>query len=231
MTPQNQDQTNDRQRRVRRVAGLAVGGALVASAAVALPALASNRVEPAEGAATTTTLSAIVTTIVPQAVPVATPAGPSLEEQVKARFAAMTPEELAAFALFTATDDQKAAFEKFVTPPPPPVVTPAPKAAAPNTAAPKTAAPAASTGGGAPSNGFLSCVRNRESRGNYSAYNPSGASGAYQMMPQTAANTARHAGRSDLAGKPVSQWSAADQDAMANHLYQWQGSAPWGGSC
>lgn len=227
MTPLNQDQTNDRQRRVRRVAGLTVGGALIASAAVALPALASNRVEPAEGAATTTTESPIVTTTVPAAVPVTTPAGPTLEEQVTARFAALTPEELAAFSLYTATDEQKAAFVQFVTPPPPPpppapVVTQAPKAA------PKAAA---SSGGGAPANGFLACVRNRESRGNYQAYNPSGASGAYQMMPQTAANTARHAGRGDLAGKPVSQWSAADQDAMANHLYQWQGSAPWGGSC
>lgn len=220
MTPQNQDPMNDRQRRVRRVAGLAVGGALVASAAVALPALASNRVESAEGAGTTT--STVVTTV-PVTTPAA-PAGPTLEEQVTARFAAMTPEELAAFSLFTATDEQKEAFTKFVTPPPPPppvVVKPA---------APKAAAKA-STGGGTPGNGFLACVRNRESRGNYSAYNPSGASGAYQMMPQTAANTARHAGRGDLANKPVSQWSPADQDAMANHLYQWQGSGPWGGSC
>lgn len=107
---------------------------------------------------------------------------------------------------------------------------PKPVAAAtkPQVAKPQATAKAQTSSSG-PSNGFLACVRNRESRGNYSAYNPSGASGAYQFMPQTAVNTANHAGRPDLASKPVSQWSPADQDAMANHLYQWQGAAPWAG--
>lgn len=91
-----------------------------------------------------------------------------------------------------------------------------------------TSAPAQSSSPG----GFLACVRNRESRGNYQALNSSsGASGAYQLMPTTAHNVAIHAGRSDLASKPVSSWSNADQDAMAQVLLQWQGTAPWGGSC
>lgn len=79
--------------------------------------------------------------------------------------------------------------------------------------------------------GFLACVRQRESRGNYTAVNgSSGAAGAYQFMPQTARNTAMHAGRPDLAGRPVTSWSPADQDAMAQHLYQWQGPGPWAAS-
>lgn len=86
-----------------------------------------------------------------------------------------------------------------------------------------------STGGG---NGFLGCVKNRESRGQYGAVNgSSGAAGAYQFMPQTWNNTARHAGRPDLVGKNPATASAADQDAMAQHLYSWQGAAPWGGGC
>lgn len=75
-------------------------------------------------------------------------------------------------------------------------------------------------------------MRNRESRGQYGAVNGgSGAAGAYQFMPQTWNNTARHAGRSDLVGKNPAAASRADQDAMARALYQWQGSAPWGGGC
>jgi hypothetical protein len=78
---------------------------------------------------------------------------------------------------------------------------------------------------------FLDCVRHRESRGDYRAVNPSGAAGAYQLMPATARAVANRAGRSDLAATPVVQWSPTDQDLMALVLYRWQGAAPWGGGC
>lgn len=75
---------------------------------------------------------------------------------------------------------------------------------------------------------FLVCVRQRESGGNYQAYNrSSGASGAFQFLSGTARSTANHAGRPDLANVPVLNWSPADQDAMAIALYQWQGASPW----
>ena len=108
------------------------------------------------------------------------------------------------------------------------VATTVPPTHAPTTARPTTTYAAPTT---VASYGFLDCVRARESRGDYSAMNPSGAHGAYQMMPTTARETAMRAGRSDLASTPVVNWSKADQDAMAALLYQWQGAAPWGGGC
>jgi peptidoglycan hydrolase CwlO-like protein len=79
---------------------------------------------------------------------------------------------------------------------------------------------------------FLSCVRQRESGGNYGAVNPSGPYlGAYQFLQSTWNVTAAHAGRGDLVGVPANLASAYDQDEMAWVLYQWQGTGPWGGSC
>jgi muramidase (phage lysozyme) len=80
---------------------------------------------------------------------------------------------------------------------------------------------------------FLSCVRNRESGGNYGVYNAggSGAAGAYQFMPGTWNSIAASVGRSDLVGIDPAQASPADQDAMAQALYAQQGAAPWGGGC
>lgn len=80
---------------------------------------------------------------------------------------------------------------------------------------------------------FLSCVKNRESGGDYGIYNSggSGAAGAYQFMPGTWNSTAESAGRPDLVGVDPAQASPADQDAMAASLYAQQGAAPWGGSC
>lgn len=94
-------------------------------------------------------------------------------------------------------------------------------------------APPSSGGSSAPiGNSFLACVRQRESNGNYGVINPRGPwYGAYQFSASTWNVTAQHAGRMDLVGVIPSNASPSDQDAMANHLYQWQGSGPWGGSC
>jgi hypothetical protein len=79
---------------------------------------------------------------------------------------------------------------------------------------------------------FLSCTRQRESRGNYSVVNPSGPYlGAYQFLQSTWNVTAQHAGRSELVGVPPNAASVYDQDDMAWTLYQWQGTGPWGGAC
>ena len=81
--------------------------------------------------------------------------------------------------------------------------------------------------------GFLSCVRQRESGGNYGIYNSggSGAAGAYQFMPGTWNGVASSSGRPDLVGVDPAQAAPADQDAMAQALYAQQGAAPWGGGC
>ena len=79
---------------------------------------------------------------------------------------------------------------------------------------------------------FLTCVRQRESGGNYSAVNPAGPYlGAYQFMQSTWNLTATHAGRTDLVGVPANTATPYDQDEMAWALYQWQGMGPWGGHC
>ena len=80
--------------------------------------------------------------------------------------------------------------------------------------------------------GVLACIKQRESRGQYGVVNSSsGAAGAYQFMPSTWNNTARSAGRADLVGVSPANASAADQDAMAQHLMATQGLGPWGGGC
>ena len=77
---------------------------------------------------------------------------------------------------------------------------------------------------------FLTCVRARESGGNYGAVNPSGPYlGAYQFYQPTWNGAANHAGRSDLVGVPANLASPYDQDDVAWSLYQWQGAGPWGG--
>lgn len=78
---------------------------------------------------------------------------------------------------------------------------------------------------------FLECVKQHESRGNYSAVNPSsGAGGAYQFLPNTWNNTARHIGRGDLVGLPPQNADPATQDMMALALLNWYGRSPWNGS-
>lgn len=77
--------------------------------------------------------------------------------------------------------------------------------------------------------GFLDCVRRRESRGQYGVTDGSGNYGAYQFNQNTWNNTASHAGRSDLVGVNPAAASPSDQDAMAQSLLAWQGTGPWQG--
>ena len=77
---------------------------------------------------------------------------------------------------------------------------------------------------------FLTCVRQRESGGNYLAHSPDGQyHGAYQFLQSTWDATARHIGAWDLVGIDPHTRSATSQDDMAWALYQWQGSGPWAG--
>ncbi|MCU0267617.1 MAG: transglycosylase family protein [Acidimicrobiales bacterium] len=221
--------------RSRRVVAALVAGGVVAAGAVALPTLGSNDSgSVADAETTTTTVEAATTTTT-------TPLTPEQEwaaryesldaaERVAFRLYIMTPEERAAFSFYVATPEQLEAFESFVNPPPPPPPPAAkPKAQSTSAGSGSSSGTSYSSGGSAP-NGYLSCVVNRESRGNYGAVNSSsGAGGAYQFMPSTWNNTAAHAGRSDLIGVHPSQASPADQDAMAAALYQWQGASPWAG--
>lgn len=93
-----------------------------------------------------------------------------------------------------------------------------------------TRSPARASGG---SGDFLSCVRQRESSGDYTVHNyqGSGASGAYQMMPGTWNSIAGASGRDDLVGLDPAAASPEDQDSMAAALYDQRGAAPWGGGC
>lgn len=59
-----------------------------------------------------------------------------------------------------------------------------------------------------------------ESGGNYRALNPSGAGGAYQIMPGTWSAY----GGSNVAPQNA---SPAEQDAVAARIYRAQGAAPW----
>lgn len=90
---------------------------------------------------------------------------------------------------------------------------------------------------------FLVCTRRHESdrsdrNGNglhdagYRAYNPAGPYlGAYQFLQSTWDSTAAHAGWDGLIGVDPRDASVEEQDMMAWHLYEWQGSRPWGGRC
>ncbi|MFL6242745.1 MAG: transglycosylase family protein [Acidimicrobiia bacterium] len=78
---------------------------------------------------------------------------------------------------------------------------------------------------------FLTCVRQRESGGNYQAHSPDGQyHGAYQFLQGTWDATARHIGAWDLVGVDPHTRSSTSQDDMAWALYQWQGPGPWGDS-
>ncbi|MCX7621281.1 MAG: transglycosylase family protein [Acidimicrobiales bacterium] len=218
-----------RSRTGRRILGLATG-ALAATAAVALPALGQSdgdQLDPVtiNDVTASAALAEPPRELIPEEQVVQWHAHATPEERAAFLALFMTPEERAAFALFVASPEQREAFVQFVSPPPPP-----PSPASRSSSAQPAANPSRSGSSG--TNGFLQCVKNRESRGDYGAVNrSSGAAGAYQFMPSTWNATARHAGRPDLVGRNPATVSPADQDAMAMHLYQWQGAAPWGGGC
>jgi len=109
-----------------------------------------------------------------------------------------------------------------------------PATVAPRSSPPPTAAPPPPSPGAHPNHDdpFISCVRARESGGNYGVVNPAGPwRGAYQFLQSTWNTTAQHAGRSELVGVLANLASVHDQDDMAWSLYQWQGTGPWGGGC
>jgi len=210
-------------------------GAIAACAALAIPALADVGAGSTEdaGASVSSALISDIADVSSSARVVADAAGTEVARTAAnpadlwtTDRATWTPEQELAFKLFVASPEERVAWEQFVTPPPPP---PPPTTAPPTTAPPATVARKATATGSAPG-GFLACVRQRESRGNYGVVNgSSGAGGAYQFLPGTWNNVARHIGRSDLIGVHPSQASGADQDSMAQALYAWQGGAPWAG--
>jgi len=86
---------------------------------------------------------------------------------------------------------------------------------------------------GEPSDGdFFSCIRQRESGGDYGVTSRNGLyHGAYQFLQSTWDSTAASVGRDDLIGVDPASASPSDQDAMAGALYAQSGSRPWGGYC
>lgn len=78
---------------------------------------------------------------------------------------------------------------------------------------------------------YLACVRRTESGNSYTAVNPSGAGGAYQIMPVTWNATAQHIGRSDLVGVPPQYATPSSQDLIAAALLEWQGPSAWRDGC
>ena len=78
-----------------------------------------------------------------------------------------------------------------------------------------TSAPTSSEGGYSIPSYIVEC----ESGGDYSARNPSGAGGAYQIMPETWAG---YGGEGDPASA-----SKAEQDRIAAKIYAAEGSDPW----
>lgn len=90
------------------------------------------------------------------------------------------------------------------------------------------AAGSGTTASGGPTPEQWHSLRMCESANNYQAVSGNGLYfGAYQFYPGTWDSTARHAGRSDLVGVRPDHAAPADQDAMAQALYQRRGSRPW----
>ena len=77
----------------------------------------------------------------------------------------------------------------------------------------------------------LTCIRTRESSGNYGVVSRDGYLGAYQFAQSTWNIAAAMSGRADLVGVPANLASPYDQDAVAWALLQSQGLLPWGGHC
>ncbi len=79
---------------------------------------------------------------------------------------------------------------------------------------------------------FFECIRWRESRGDYTAVNPTGTfMGAYQFYQGGWDTFAARIHRHDLVGVPPHHAAPADQDAVALAAYNELGAKPWGGAC
>lgn len=79
---------------------------------------------------------------------------------------------------------------------------------------------------------FFECIRYRESRGDYTAVNPTGTfMGAYQIYQGGWDTFAARINRHDLVGTPPHTALPADQDAVALAMYNELGKKPWGGAC
>lgn len=77
-------------------------------------------------------------------------------------------------------------------------------------------------------NGFLSCVVQAESGGNYSVVSPNGLyMGAFQFSQPTWNTAARAAGLGLLVGVPPNRTSRAEQDTVAVALFALDGQQPW----
>jgi hypothetical protein len=233
MTPSHDEATlAHRQRRVRRTAGLLVGGAVLATSALAIPALASTEEpEPVTAVAGASTPPGVESTAVATTAPTTTtttttppPPPPTPEEEFASLWASWNAEQQFQFTYWVATPEEKQKILHYLFPPPPPAPKPAPKPAP----AARPAAP--SQEGHAGPGGYLACVRQHESGGRYNINTGNGYYGAYQFLPSTWNATAQRAGRSDLVGVLPSNASPADQDAMAQALYATNGRQPWAGN-
>lgn len=79
---------------------------------------------------------------------------------------------------------------------------------------------------------FFDCVRWRESRGDYTAVSPSGTfMGAYQIYQGGWDAVAASIGRDDLVGVAPHIAAPAEQDLVAQAMFDQYGSKPWGGYC
>lgn len=79
---------------------------------------------------------------------------------------------------------------------------------------------------------FFECIRWRESRGNYTAVNPTGTfMGAYQIYQGGWDTFASRIDRHDLIGVPPHTALPTDQDAVALAMYNELGAKPWNGAC
>jgi hypothetical protein len=78
----------------------------------------------------------------------------------------------------------------------------------------------------------LSCIRNRESHGDYSVMSRGGVyRGAYQYNQGTWNNASASAGRDDLVDVNPATAAPIDQDQVTIHYMDVVGLGPWGGRC
>lgn len=96
-------------------------------------------------------------------------------------------------------------FKRWLAPPPAPIM-------AGDTSSANNTPPSYAGGNYSIPSSIVMC----ESGGNYNAYNPSGARGAYQIMPGTHASIC-----------PDLSWSPPDQDTCAGRIWNEQGRGAW----